>query len=303
MPTRRRITVVDAPSNLGLRPPGPGRVPGCWRLPEALRANGIVARLGGEDGGRVTPPAYAADFGPGGGRNVPAIAAYSTTLADRLGQLLDAGAFPLVLGGDCSILLGALLALRRRGRHGLAFVDGHLDFRHPGNTDRLGGVAGEDLAVATGRGPAQLTDLEGRGPLVEEGDVVALGHREPEAWYQEVTSGTAITCWTAAQIRELGAAAAAERAVAVLGDRRLDGFWIHLDVDVLDGSVMPAVDSPGPGGLTHEELTSLFGTLAADSGAAGADVAIFDPDLDPDGHLARELTDTVAAGFGAKASQ
>ena len=57
------------------------------------------------------------------------IPAYTRVLADRVGTLLDAGERPLVLGGDCSILLGAMLALRRRGRFGLAFVDGHLDFR------------------------------------------------------------------------------------------------------------------------------------------------------------------------------
>lgn len=47
------------------------------------------------------------------------------------GEVLDAGDVPIVLGGDCSILLGNLLALRRRGRHGLLFIDGHADFYQP----------------------------------------------------------------------------------------------------------------------------------------------------------------------------
>ena len=293
-PPQRILVVVDAPSNLGLSPPSPGAVPGCWRLAEVLRQQGIVTRLGASDGGRVQPPPYTPDHDTTGTRNGLAIAGYAIRLADRLGELLDADRFPLLLGGDCSILLGAMLALRRRGRYGLAFVDGHLDFRHPGNSSRLSAVAGEDLAVITGRGPEPLADLEGRRPLVADADVVALGHHDPDrGWYQEVTTATAITVIDAEQIRRRGAADAAANARAVLEGGGLDGFWIHLDVDVLDREVMPAVDSPDPDGLTDQELITLLRELAASDLAVGVEVTIFDPDLDPDGHLAQELARMV----------
>src|SRR6266567_2415575 len=158
MHPQRSAVVVDAPSNLGLRPASPDTIPGCWRLPEALRREGIVARLAATDGGRVGPPAYTPDHDATGTRNGLAIAGYSVMLADRLGEVLDAGGFPVLLGGDCSILLG------------------------------------EDLAVVTGRGPQPLADLEGRRPLVRDADVVALGHHDPDpAWYQDATTATAIT--------------------------------------------------------------------------------------------------------------
>ncbi len=298
MPPQRNAVVVDAPSNLGLRPPSPDTIPGCWRLPEALRREGIVARLDATDGGRVGPPPYTPERDATGTRNGLAIAGYSVKLADRLGEMLDAGGFPVVLGGDCSILLGAMLALRRRGRYGLAFVDGHLDFRRPGNNAQLSAVAGEDLAVVTGRGPEPLADLEGRRPLVRDADVVALGHHDPDpGWYQDVTTATAITVIDADQIRRDGAAEAAANAFAVLGGRGLDGFWIHVDVDVLDGEVMPAVDSPEPGGLGYQELITLLRALTASDLAVGAEVTIFDPDLDRDGHLAQELATVVVDSF------
>src|SRR6266540_1969091 len=142
MPPQRSAVVVDAPSNLGLRPPSPNTIPGCWRLPQALRQAGIVTRLDATDGGRVLPPSYTPDRDATGTRNGLAIAGYSVKLADRLGEVLDAGGFPVLLGGDCSILLGAMLALCRRGRYGLAYLDGHLDFRHPGNSEQLSAVAG-----------------------------------------------------------------------------------------------------------------------------------------------------------------
>jgi arginase len=294
MPPQRSAVVVDAPSNLGLRPASPDTIPGCWRLPEALRREGIVARLAATDGGRVGPPAYTPDHDATGTRNGLAIAGYSVMLADRLGEVLDAGGFPVLLGGDCSILLGAMLALHRRGRYGLAFVDGHLDFRHPGNSAQLSAVAGEDLAVVTGRGPQPLADIEGRRPLVRDADVVALGHHDPDpAWYQDVTTATAITVIDADQIRRDTAAKAAADTIAILGGRGLDGFWVHVDVDVLDGELMPAVDSPEPGGLDYQELTTLLRALIASDLAVGVELTIFDPDLDRDGHLARELTTVV----------
>src|SRR5262249_15751796 len=75
----------------------------------------------------------------------------------------------------------------------------------------------------------------------------------------------------------------------------LDGYWVHLDVDILDPSVMPAVDSPDPGGLSAAELTELLAALAPR--AVGAQVTVFDPDLDPDGSHARLLTPIPATAL------
>src|SRR5262249_15815765 len=120
--------VLDAPSILGLRPTG------VERLPQALRAHGLVAGLQAGDAGRVPDlnDRYHPVRGPTTGLlNGGAIRDFSRALADAAGRLLDGGAFPVVLGGDCSILLGALLATRRRGWYGLAFLDAHADFYQP----------------------------------------------------------------------------------------------------------------------------------------------------------------------------
>src|SRR6185436_16275263 len=103
-------------------------------------------------------------------------------LPDRIVALLDAGEFPVVLGGDCSILLGAGLAMRRRssdldGPIGLVFVDGHSDFRYPGNSSYVGAAAGEVLALVSGRGDPSLTSIDGLKPYFRDIDVVVLGIR------------------------------------------------------------------------------------------------------------------------------
>ncbi|MFC9245623.1 arginase family protein [Streptomyces sp. NPDC057136] len=294
----RNIVVLDAPSNLGLRPPAPGTVPGCYKLAGALRERRIVQRLGAFEGGVVVPPRYdRGDWQEGDGVfNAAAIATYTRTLADRIEQHVRAGEFPLVLGGDCSIQLGATLALRRIGRYGLAAVDGSADFRHLGNDTRIGAAAGEELAIATGRGQADLSDLEGLRPYLRDEDVRLFGMRDYDEDRAEMTA-LKIPNATVGEIRTWGAAALAAAVVETLEVPALDGFWVHLDADVLDPSVMPAVDSPDDGGLLPEELAPLLRTLVRSSRCVGMNVTVYDPDLDPDGTAGALLTDLVVGAF------
>jgi arginase len=292
----RMIAVLDAPSNLGLRPPRPGAEPGCKKLAGALRGQGIVERLGAYDAGGLIPPPYSEEWDGKTVRNASGIARFSRDLAGRVEELLEKGRFPLVMGGDCSILLANMLALRKRGRFGLAFLDGHLDFRHPGNSKVVGAAAGEDLALVTGRGGEDLANPEGLKPLVREEDVVALGERENDRETNDVLN-TEIAVLDLAAVRKIGVAEAARRAVYRFERNKLDGFWIHLDADVLDDEVMPAVDSPQPDGLSRNELIEMLKGLLASRLAAGMEVTIFDPDLDPDGKIASAFADDLVAAL------
>ncbi|MGH7713127.1 MAG: arginase family protein, partial [Gemmatimonadaceae bacterium] len=96
--------------------------------------------------------------------------------------------------------------------------------------------------------------------------------------------------YTHATLRARGTAAAANAALERLTRSDLDGFWIHVDADVLDPSVMPAVDSPEPGGLDLDELADLLVPLARHPAALGLELTIYDPSLDPDRAAASRLT-------------
>ncbi|MFI9050755.1 arginase family protein [Streptomyces sp. NPDC053427] len=297
----RRTILIDAPSNLGLRPPAPGTVPGCYKLAGALREQGLLRRLGALEGGVVVPPRY--DLGEwqegDGDFNAAALAAYTRKLATRVEEQVRSGAFPVVLGGDCSILLGVVLALRRLGRYGVAYLDGHGDFRHPGNvavSGPVGAAAGEGVAQITGRGQSDLTDIEGLRPYVRDEDVCLLGIRDVDEDQEELT-GLGIRHTAVGEIRRRGPDTVAREVLAHFQQLPLDGFWIHLDADVLDPSVMPAVDSPDPGGLLVDELRALLAPLAASPRCVGFNVTIYDPDRDPEGTGAALLTDLLEGVF------
>ena len=299
----RRIAVLDAPSNLGLRPPTATSVPGCAKAPGALRDNGLLARLGARDAGCITPPRFdPAGWQPGDGvAQSEEIARYSKRLADRIGAILDAGDFPLVLGGDCSILLGAGLAMRRQAAHldghvGLIYVDGHSDFRHQGNASYVGAAAGEALALATGRGQANLASIEHRRPYFRDIDVALLGIRTHDEYRLDLKAA-GVVARAVPELRSDGAARSAQWARAHLAD--CAGYWVHVDVDVLDPAVMPAVDAPDVGGIAYTELEILLSGLVSAPECLGMQVTVFDPDYDPDGVYAREVTDTLVAGLAS----
>ena len=291
----RNICLVRAPSNLGLRSLRPGHVPGTWRAPQALSEAGLVDLLAPARVVDLERPTYSTEPQPGTRlRNGPAIRRFNLELAEIVAGALGQSEFPLIIGGDCSILLGALAAARRSGAVALVHVDGHSDFRHPGNYDvdaALGSAAGMDLALATGRGDPLLTEWPGiAGPLVADEAVVQIGERESRdadfAW-PDINS-TAITRIDVFAARELGAAGVLEKTRATLA--RADcPYWLHLDVDVLDQTIMPAVDSPGSPGIDPDGLVAILSALAADQRCIGMDMTIYDPDLDPTGELARLL--------------
>jgi arginase len=292
-----RYEIIQAPSVLGLFPKG------VERLPRALLDAGLAGRLGAARGATVMPPPYSGvrDFETGM-LNVTALADYARMLADDVAAALDRGVFPVVLGGDCSILLGTSLALRRRGRYGLLFVDGHADFAHP-SEERTGEAASMDLALVTGRGPRVVADIDGRGPLVRDEDIAVLGYRvstdQTDRHLGTHVRATDILVRGLDDIRRDGLETALSAALARTARTDLDGFFVHLDADVLDDAVMPAVDYRAPDGLQVDEVTRILQAALTTGQAVGVELTIFNPALDPDGSRARILVDMLAAGFSA----
>ncbi|MEV6967220.1 arginase family protein [Hamadaea sp. NPDC051192] len=303
------IELITAPSSLGLRPLTPGHEPGAWRAPQALLDAGLADRLGARHVTTLDHPDYDFEAQPLTRlRNGHGLRAYSMIIAEVVGTALAAGRFPLVVGGDCANLLGCLAGARRDGRCGLVHLDGHNDFFHPNNYDtaaRLGSAAGMDLALATGRGEPLLTHWPIIGtPLVADGDVVQLGDRETDVPAEQdhwaMVEDSAIVRFTTQQILHHGIETTSARTLDRLGERGLDRVWLHLDVDILDESVMPAVDSPGAPGLDFAQLTELLGRLAADERVIGADVGIYDPELDPDRLYSGPIAAALGEGFAAR---
>ena len=204
---------------------------------------------------------------------------------DAVASILADGHLPLVIGGDCPLLLGCLAASSGGDRVGLLFVDGHEDAYLPVQSSS-GEAADMELAFALGMANASWSpELAAMLPLVAPDDVRILGARD------------------AGLLRAEGVASLRDRVALVDGERLaadpariVSGacatvprpWWFHLDLDVLSTEALPAIDYPQPGGLDWDEL-AVVATTALSAGPRGWDVTIYNPDLDPTRVHARRI--------------
>jgi arginase len=309
-PKPPEVRLVLAPSNLGLRPEN-GREPGTWQAPRVLMAAGLRDAVEAAEVMCLARPLY--DFEAQAGtrlRNGQTLRTFSLELAEKVRAALAARRFPVVIGGDCGILLGSLYGLRLAGGRGIVHVDGHSDFTQAKSyptPQTLGAVAGMDLALASGRGEPIMTEWPSiDGPLAADADIVQVGERGAgEPWFQEFYGDIVKTEITRLNVQDVlteGIDVAARRVLERLEARGLDRAWVHVDLDVLDEKVMPAVDSPGSPGFDYEQLSALAGSLAASGRVAGMDFAIYDPERDPGHAHARDLVACIAASVCPRAA-
>jgi len=203
----------------------------------------------------------------------------SNALSSRLGKILERGSFPLLLGGDCSMLVGIFSAFAQRDRRvGLVFLDGHADF-HSAETSVSGDPADMELAILTGRGPDKIVRIVGKYPLLQDRDVVVYGIR---AW--DRISESDIAVYDKRRMAKIGIKNAVEEG---LGHWNLP-LWLHFDVDVLDPALMPVM-FPEPGGLTLEQTLEFLRLVWASGRVTGMSIACYHPKLDRDGHAGAQL--------------
>lgn len=289
-----RFAIIEAPSILGLRPTG------VEMLPEAMKSAGLYDALKARIVQRVDPPPYVPKRDPETLLlNSEGLLSYSRLLAGKVADLLLDNNFPVVLGGDCSNLIGCALALRRAGRYGLFFFDGHADFFQP-EAEPNGEAASMDLAIVSGRGPGLLADIDGLGPFIRDEDIVAFAYRDLEDQRRHGSqdiSATPIHTFPLEQMRVVGVLPTARTALCCLDLNLLKGLWIHIDADVLNDSIMPAVDYRMPGGLEWEELSGVLQVLMTSANVVGANIGIFNPLLDETGTVARRFSLCLAEGL------
>ncbi|MGP3922875.1 arginase family protein [Streptomyces sp. 8N616] len=277
--------------------PEPGDPPtGTELAPAALRAAGLADAVAaasdlGDLDVRLVGPARDARTGVQGW---PSVRAATGALRARLADIVREGTVPLVLGGDCTLLPGALAGAHDAlGTVGLAYLDGHLDL-YDGRTSTTGEPADMPVAVVTGAGPAAWCD-EVAAPIVSADRLALLGPRD-----REEAAGLASVLPEEVGLRpELSPADLRSRGMREAGadarDRLAAGtpdgrHWVHLDVDVLDEQAFPATDYLMPGGLTTAELHDLMQPLTADRGRlAGLSIGCYNPAKDPDGSGAEAL--------------
>lgn len=291
--TSQKINLFEFPSNLGLIKTDYAIEPGVKKLPGWLKQFGFHDRIKPDKIVRLEPPAYTMLVDKASQvRNADSIVAYAKEQAALLYNEINNDTFQLIIGGDCSILIGSAIALRQKGKYGLFYLDGHSDFIWP-EMSGTHGAAGMDLAIVAGRGHDKLTNIYNLQPYIQEGHIYCVGNREYDADYEKPVIESDVTYFPLNRLRENGLQNTVQQFLQMVQQNNLDGFFIHFDVDALDDRIMPAVDSRTPDGLSYDELAEILTPLLSSKKAVGMEITILDPDLDKDGIYTREFVDKM----------
>ncbi len=290
----RRVSVLGVPTSAGSHNPGQEKAPAAWRaagLVDELRAAGLDVA----DRGDLPAAPYRPVEPAGGLRDADRVAEVARRVAAEVAAIRAVGRLPLVLGGDCTITLGALDGF---GAGGLVYFDGDADLNTPERSDSA--VADTmGMTHMLGGGSPRLARLGTRFPLLQPGQVVLFGFDPAELDTHQ---------WTELASRHLYAAPApavradpagqARRARAYL-DRRAGAYLVHLDVDVLHTGLFPLANFPHFAGLTLEEAGTCLNEFTSGEKFGGLVITEVNPDHDPSGQLLATLARTVAGALAA----
>ncbi|CAH0175586.1 arginase family protein [Chryseobacterium sp. Bi04] len=281
---KRDINIFEFPLNLGLTKKDHETEPGVRKLPDWLRKFDFHKRIGPQHIFRLEAPEYAMDFDEDSGvKNADAIIEYAKKHADLMLKNYDKSILNIILGGDCSILIGTAVALKKLGNFGLFYLDGHTDFITP-QLSETGGVAGMDLAIVSGIGHEKLTNIDGLKPYFLEENIFCNGNAETddEEYVSQIINSN-IHYYDLENLRKNGFRKTAEDFLKMTAEKKLDGFFIHFDVDVLKDEIMPAVDSRMEDGISYDDLQEMLIPLIHHPDCFGIEITILDPDYDKDG--------------------
>jgi arginase len=252
---------------------GPLRLIGDPALSDALRAQGWELELETVETPDPTDP------------EIVRIVEGDRRLARRVGAAREAGAFPVVLAGNCNSCLGTVAGL---GRVGVIWFDAHADFDTPDRS--LGFFDGMGLAILTGNGWELLRGTIPGFTPVDERDVVLVGVRDLEEHQRAPLDASAMRILPGPTFESTEFL----RALDELG-RRQPRTYLHVDLDVLDTSEGRANRFAASGGLTAQQLEWAVEMVFRRCAVAGAALTAYDPGLDADGRMARAASRVIAA--------
>lgn len=298
----RRVHLIGYPMDLGA-----GRR-GVDMGPSALRNAGLAEQLeamgfGIQDAGNIfIREPEVEDIGDRKLRYAPAILKASRELAKLTCAALDAGGFPLILGGDHSLGIGSIAGVaahcRKAGKSlGVLWVDAHGDINTPATTPS-GNIHGMPVALSLGLGREEFTRLSGFAPKLELDKLAYIGLRDLDPGEKELIKRRGIKHFTMRHVDESGCAAAVRECLEHL--QYCEHLHVSFDADALDPGYAPGVGTPVPGGLSFREAHLIMEEVAEVGRMGSLDLAEVNPTLDLRNQTAEIMVSLAATGLGRR---
>src|SRR5262245_20176530 len=222
-------------------------------------------------------------------------------LARNVEEIMEAGEFPIVLGGDHSIAIGSFAGMssyyrKRNDTLGLIYFDAHADMNTP-ETTPSGNIHGMPLAALLGYGVAELTDILGFSPKVDPKHVVHIGARDIDPGERDLIRNLGIRFLTMRDIDERGMSACVDEAINV-ASKSSAGYSVTFDVDALDPGDAPGSGTLVRGGLTYREAHLAMEKIAEAGGMRSLEVVEINTALDVNNKTAELGVELILSALG-----
>ncbi len=296
----REWTIIGVPSSAGAHHAGQERAPAALRkagLLERLRAAGLST----DDAGDLAETPFSLDSANPTRRNLAAVVRVAEQVADAVAEVTESGRVPLVLGGDCTITLGAISGYRRYAPDlGLVYVDADADVNTPSTT---GSGIFDSMGVAhmLGEGDPELAGLAGTVPLIDPRRLTLLGcdPREVDPGPRRFLTARGVSIQDSAALIA-DPAGAANRALSAIADAA-GTVLVHFDVDLVDSGDLPLGNFPHYGtGVRFERVVECLRAPRQHPSFGGLVLTEVNPTHDADGQLieryVRGIVDALTPG-------
>jgi len=299
----KKIRILGVPLDLGQSRRGVDMGP------SAVRVAGLEARLEAighvvEDGGNMSVAiAEQKKEGDPKAKYLKEITATCTKHAEMVLKTLEAGKFPLILGGDHSVAAGTMAGVaefykRVNQKVGLIWIDAHSDINTP-ETSPSGNVHGMPLAAILGLGPPELANIFNFSPKVQPENCVLVGVRDIDGRERENIRKTGIEVYTMRDIDERGMRVVIEEALRVAG-RGTAGYHISLDMDWIDPEDAPGVGTPVRGGASYREAHLAMEIIADHGRMTSFEIVEVNPVIDEHNRTADLAVELALSALGKK---
>jgi arginase len=281
-----KVDVVGVPMDLGADRRGVDMGPSAIRY---ARLKESLERLGCEvtdHGNLPVPVPESATIDEQNAKYLPIITAVCDELAALVEQIVRAGAFPLVLGGDHSIAMGTIGGIAKaRGRApGVIWVDAHGDINTP-LTSPSGNVHGMPVHFALAQ------------HAVEPSRMAFIGLRDVDDGEKRAIRDLGVRAFTMSDIDRLGMSRVVDEVLGIVADGP-NSVHVSFDMDGVDPQEAPGVGTPVRGGITYREAHSLMEGVAASGTLGSLEITEINPILDRENQTAILAVELILSALG-----
>ena len=220
-------------------------------------------------------------------------------VAGAVATSIQAGHFPLVLGGDHSLSVGSIRGAAKHRQLGVIWVDAHADFNTV-ETTPSGNIHGMPLAALCGLGDPRLVSLwDEKTPVIDPQRVAVIGARDLDPGEKRNLREAGVMVQSMEQIDRIGMVTALEKAVELVS-HEVEGIYLSFDMDALDPRHAPGVGTPVPGGLSYREAHLACEIMAETGKLIGMELVEVNPILDVQNQTAVLAVEFIRSALGSR---